>query len=207
MRPRIKICGLTRPEDAKICSDLGVDAIGLMFYAGSKRHVTLEQACAVVSPLAPFVARVGVFVNPAAGEVREAVARCGLSAVQLHGEETPEFCRQFAGLNIIKAFRVRDRTVLENLPHFQISAWLLDAHVEGAHGGTGARFDWDIAAEATALGKPVILAGGMNPDNVADAVRRVRPYGVDVSSGVESAPGLKDVRKIEAFLKAVSSAG
>lgn len=205
MRTRTKICGITRVEDGAASATAGADAIGLMFYSGSKRNVALPLARAIVESLPPFVGRVGVFVNPSVEQVRAAVAQCGLTAVQLHGEETPEFCESLRGLTVIKAFRVQDRAILQELPRFSVSAWLLDSHVAGSRGGTGQPFDWGIAKEATRLGTPVILAGGLNPDNVADAIRAVGPYAVDVSSGVEISAGVKDIEKVKRFVNAATT--
>ena len=172
-----------------------------MFYPSSPRWVNHERAAQIIRELPPFVARVGVFVNPIEAEVREAIARCGLDTLQFHGEETPEFCRKF-GLKAIKAFRIRDAASLQATVAYSGEAWLLDSYVAGQLGGTGARFNWDLAVEAVRSRRPVILAGGLTPENAAEAVRQVRPYGLDVSSGVESAPGLKDAAKVHAFIAA-----
>jgi phosphoribosylanthranilate isomerase len=149
--------------------------------------------------------RVGVFVNAPREKVARAINECGLSLLQFHGDEPPEYCLQF-GLMSMKAFRMRDAGSLRELPKYSTEAWLLDAYTAETRGGTGATFNWELAVEARKLGKPVFLAGGLTPENVADAVRRVRPFGVDVASGVESAPGKKDPAKVTAFIKAVRSA-
>jgi len=205
MSVRVKICGMTRVEDALAAVDAGADALGLMFCEASPRCVTREQAMEIVRELPPFVARVGVFVNPSADNVRAAIAEGGINTLQFHGEETPAFCRQF-GLPVIKAFRVRDAESLKPLAGFRTEAWLLDSFVEGKHGGTGAVFNWDLAAQAVKQGGRVILAGGLTPENAADAVRRVWPYALDVSSGVEFAPGRKDAAKVRAFIAAAKQA-
>jgi len=199
---RVKICGITRAEDALAAADAGADALGFMLYKSSPRCVTPAQAGAIIRTLPPFVARVGVFVNPTKTEVRAAIAGCGIDTLQFHGEESPEFCRQF-GLRVIKAFRVRDAESLKPPANFSTETWLLDSFVAGQHGGTGAVFNWDLAAQAVKQGGRVILAGGLTPENAADAVRRVRPYALDVSSGVEFAPGRKDATKVRAFIAAV----
>lgn len=202
---RIKICGITRAEDALAAAEAGADAIGFMFYAGSPRCVTVGQAGEISRRLPPLVGRVGVFVNPTEAEVRAAVAGAGLSAVQLHGEETPEFCARFAPLPVIKAFRIRGEESLGELAGYAgVQAWLLDAWVQGARGGTGERFNWDLALKAKSQGRPILLAGGLTPGNAAQAVREVHPDALDVSSGVETAPGLKDAAKIRAFIAAVT---
>jgi phosphoribosylanthranilate isomerase len=204
MNVKVKICGITSVEDALGAVDAGADALGLMFYASSPRCVTLERAAKIIRELPPFVARVGVFVDPTEDEVRRAIADCGIDTLQFHGEEPPEFCRRF-GLKTIKAFRIRDRESLQASAAYPDQAWLLDSFVAGKPGGTGERFNWDIAREATQRSRRVILAGGLTPENAADAVREVRPYALDVSSGVESAPGRKDVAKVRAFIAAAKA--
>jgi len=205
MSVRVKICGITRAEDALAAVDAGADALGFMFVEASPRCVTPEQAAGILRELPPFVARVGVFVNPSAHKVRAAIAETGIDTLQFHGEETPAFCRQF-GLRVIKAFRVRDAESLKPLSDFRRETWLLDSFVAGKHGGTGAVFNWDLAAQAVKQGGRVILAGGLAPENAADAVRRVRGYALDVSSGVELAPGRKDAAKVRAFIAAAKGA-
>ena len=205
MSVRVKICGITHAEDALAAVDAGADALGFMFVEASPRCVTHEQAAGILRELPPFVARVGVFVNPSADKVRAAIAETGIDTLQFHGEETPAFCRQF-GLRVIKAFRVRDAESLKPLADFRSETWLLDSFVVGKHGGTGAVFNWDLAAQAVQQGGRVILAGGLSPENAADAVRRIRPYALDVSSGVELAPGRKDAAKVRAFIAAAKGA-
>ena len=150
--------------------------------------------------------RAGDFVNPSEKLVLRAIGDCGLSLLQFHGDEPPEFCTQF-GLMSMKAFRIRDAKSLKQLPEFQTDAWLLDAFSPEARGGTGEKFNWNLAIEAQKFGKPIFLAGGLTPENVVEAVRKVKPFGVDVSSGVESSPGKKDHAKIRAFIAAVRKAG
>jgi phosphoribosylanthranilate isomerase len=205
MNVKVKICGITSAEDALAAVDAGADALGFMFYASSPRSVTREAAARIIQQLPPFVAKVGVFVNPTVEEVRQAIAECGLDTLQFHGEESPEFCRQF-GLKALKAFRVQGPETLKALPTYSSMAWLLDSFVAGTHGGTGNTFNWEIAAQAVSLGGRVILAGGLTAENAADAVRKVRPYALDVSSGVESALGRKDAAKVRAFIAAAKGA-
>lgn len=201
---RIKICGVTSVEDGLAAVDAGADALGLMFYTGSPRCVTVRQAAAIGARLPASVLRVGVFVDPEEGFVRQAMEECGLDVLQFHGSETPEFCQRFGGaVHVWKAFRMESRATLKMLPVYQSNAWLLDSHVPGQWGGSGARFDWDLAAEAGRFGRPIVLAGGLTPDNVSEAIERVRPWGVDTSSGVERAPGRKDPERIKAFVEAV----
>lgn len=200
---KVKICGITSGADALAAVDAGADALGFMFYAPSPRNVSFGVAAEIIRQLPPFVAKVGVFVNPTEEEVRRAIGECGLDTLQFHGEETPEFCRRF-GLKAMKAFRVRDAESLRQTDAYANEAWLLDSYVAGQLGGTGARFNWDLATEA-ARRHTVLLAGGLTPENAAEAVRKVRPYGLDVSSGVESAPGRKDAAKVRAFIAAAKS--
>ena len=201
MSVKVKICGITNVEDAQAAVAAGADLLGFVFYEKSPRHVTVAQAAAIARTVSPFVVRVGLFVDAAPELVGEATSACGLQLLQFHGDETAEYCRQFGAMSM-KAFRVKDAETIQRLPEFPTDAWLLDAYVPGQHGGTGHSFNWDLAVEAVKLGKPVFLAGGLTPENVADAVRKVRPYGVDVSSGVESAPGKKDHAKVRAFIEA-----
>lgn len=201
----IKICGITCAADARAAADAGADAVGFMFYAPSKRAIEPAAAGEIILDLPASIAKVGVFVNPTEAFVREALRASGLGLLQFHGAETPEFCAQF-GLPFMKAFRIKDRSSLEACIKFRECAWLLDSHVDGTLGGTGVAFDWNVAIEATRLCHKVIVAGGLMPETVADAVRKVSPYGVDVSSGVESAPGRKDPEKILRFIAAARGA-
>jgi phosphoribosylanthranilate isomerase len=198
----IKICGLTNLADAQAAVAAGADALGFMFYRPSKRFIEAADARPIIAQLPAHVAKVGVFVNATEAEVREVIAATGIDTLQFHGEETPEFCASFRPLRVWKAFRMADAESLRAVRlHPDADALLLDSHVSGSHGGTGHSFDWDLAIGAKQLGRPVILAGGLNPENVAAAVAHVRPFGVDVSSGVESAPGQKDHAKIAAFIR------
>lgn len=202
---RIKICGFTSIADAMAAVEAGADVLGLNFYEKSPRHVPVKTAAEISRGLPPFVMRAGVFVNPDEDLVTRAIGECGLGLLQFHGDEPPEFCAQF-GLMSVKAFRIRDAESLAPLPDFHTDAWLLDAYCPEARGGTGGKFNWDLAVAAQKFGKPIFLAGGLTPENVGDAVRQVRPFGVDVASGVESAPGKKDSAKMRAFVQAVRSA-
>jgi phosphoribosylanthranilate isomerase len=202
----VKICGITNIDDATVAAEAGADALGLMFYEPSPRHITIKAASDVAKKLPPFVIKVGVFVNAAEDLVMRAIGECGLNIVQFHGDESPEYCSQFPMMTI-KAFRVRDEESLKVLPDYPTDAWLLDAYVAGKQGGTGEKFNWDLAVQAQKLGKPIFLAGGLTPENVADAVSKVHPYAVDVSSGVEATPGKKDHEKVRSFIKSAKSAG
>lgn len=191
--------------DAQAAAEAGSDAIGLMLWGQSKRFVTNAQAAEIVRSLPPFISKVGVFVDATAGEVFRAIEEIGLDTVQLHGAETPEFCRQFKAVKVMKAFRVKDASSLVTLTDYDTDAWLLDSYVAGQRGGTGAVFNWDLAVQAKDSGKPIVLAGGLTPENIAEAVHEVWPYAVDVSSGVESAPGKKDAEMIRQFVAGVRS--
>ena len=195
---RIKICGITGLDDALVAATAGADALGFVFYHRSPRFIEAEQAAAIIRALPPFIQTVGLFVNEDAAVINKTADRCGLDLVQLHGEESPDFCSTIRR-RVIKAFRIKDHTSLSSLDDYRTAGCLLDAWSPAAHGGTGRTFNWEYAAEAAAE-RAIILAGGLTPDNVADAVRIVRPYAVDVSSGVESAPGRKDADKIRHFI-------
>lgn len=199
---RVKICGITRVEDALAAVEAGADALGFMFYPPSPRHVTAATAREISRALPPFVARVGVFVDAAPAEVGTVLGEGGMDTLQFHGNETPAYCRGFPAARVIKAFRVSGPETLDRLAEYAAFAWLLDSYVAGSMGGTGRTFNWELAGDAVRRGGRVILAGGLNPDTVARAVAAVRPYGVDVSSGVESAPGRKDPAKLRDFIAA-----
>ena len=204
MKTRIKVCGITRSADVQAAARAGADAIGLVFYPPSPRCLSLEWARQLASEVPPFVSTVALFVNPSAAQVYEVLQRVRPSMLQFHGEETPVFCAQF-GAPWIKACRVRPNVdLLEYLRPFSGAAgWLLDSHVE-EYGGVGERFDWSLVPAERS--HPIILSGGLTRENVRDAVRRVRPWAVDVSSGVESAKGIKDAAKIAAFIAEVRNA-
>ena len=204
MIPRVKVCGITRLEDAVAAVFAGVDALGFMFYEPSPRFISLDAAAKIIRQLPPFVARVGVFVNADEAAVRRAIEATGIDTLQFHGDEPPEFCALFP-LTAYKAFRLRDAASLDDCLRYPGMAWLLDSFVPGQHGGTGAMFNWDLAIEAAKLNPQIILAGGLKPENAAEAVRRVRPFALDVSSGVESAPGRKDEAKVRAFIMATKA--
>jgi phosphoribosylanthranilate isomerase len=206
MPVRIKICGITNVADAVAAVDAGAHALGFMFFESSKRNISFGAAADIIRELPPFVSKVGVFVNAPEDFIRQAVDATGIDTLQLHGDESPEFCARFAPLKVVKAFRMRDENSLQQCLRYREFAWLLDSHVDGAHGGTGVAFNWDLAIKATQLSRMVILAGGLKVETVADAVRRVRPYAVDVSSSIESTPGKKDHQKIRRFIEAVCGA-
>lgn len=199
---RIKICGITRSEDALVCAHAGVDAIGLVFYPPSPRHVAAAQAAAIARALPPFITTVGLFVNPAAEQVEALLNEVHLDVLQFHGDEPPEFCAGF-GVPYLKAIRVKAGVDLVQcaIRYQKAQGLLLDAYVEGTPGGTGQSFDWELIPAGLPL--PVILSGGLEPANIGDAIRRVKPWAVDVSSGVEASKGIKDAAKIAAFIEGV----
>lgn len=197
---KIKICGITSLEDALVAIDAGADALGFVFFSQSPRHIFPEQAAAIIRHLPPLVQTIGLFVDESLETVNATADQCGLDLIQLHGNESPGYCDNVRR-RVIKAFRVKNITSLEPIRDYRVSACLLDTWTPAAHGGTGRAFNWEFAACAAQTGR-IILAGGLNPDNIAEAIRQVRPYGVDVSSGVESSPGKKDVSLIQAFISA-----
>lgn len=197
----VKICGITNVADGQAAAAAGADALGFNFCAESPRHVPVETAASIIHQLPPLIVRVGVFVNSPRELVLRALGECSLNLLQFHGDESPEYCLQF-GVMAMKAFRMRDAGSLDELERFPTDAWLLDAYSPEKAGGTGERFNWELAIEARKKGRPIFLAGGLTPENVAQAVETVAPYGVDVASGIEAAPGKKDLAKLKAFIQA-----
>jgi phosphoribosylanthranilate isomerase len=204
MSVKVKICGITNAADALAAVEAGADALGFMFYEPSPRHVAIRQAAEIIRELPPFIMKAGVFVDAPEDTVMRAIGDCGLTLLQFHGHEPPEYCTLF-GLMSMKAFRMRDAESVRALQNYPTDAWLLDAFVADKLGGTGEKFNWDLAIEAKKLGRPIFLAGGLTPVNVAEAVRSVHPFAVDVSSGVEASPGKKDHAKVRDFIAAAKS--
>lgn len=202
---RIKICGITSVEDAHAAVDAGADALGFVFYEGSERHIPPAEARKITAALPPFVAAVGVFVNASPDEISEAVRASGAGVVQLHGDETPELASRVP-FPVIKAVRVADRIDPGEFELYPVQAILFDKRSDDMYGGTGKSFDWSIL-RGLDFGKKVILSGGLTPENVAGAVGVVRPYAVDVSTGVEDSPGRKNHLKIRQFIQAVRNGG
>ena len=202
--PRVKICGITNLDDAHHAAAYGADALGFVFYPGSPRFVDPDTARRIIAELPPLVTTVGLFVNEPSARIREMVDFCGLNTVQLHGDEEPDQCC-YPPCRVIKALRMRGDMQTSQFAAYTVSALLLDAFVPNTFGGTGHRCDWEQAAIVASQHR-VILAGGLNPDNVAEAVRQVRPYGVDVSSGVEEKPGQKDPEKVARFIRMAKEA-
>jgi phosphoribosylanthranilate isomerase len=198
---KVKICGITREEDAWTAVQAGADALGFIFVRASKRWIEPERARAIITGLPPGVIPVGVFVNAPRQEIGNVVETAGIRLLQLHGEESPEDASGF-GVPVWKGFRVRPGFDLRSLSGYAVNGFLLDNYVAGMYGGTGRTFDWETAIAAKKYG-PIILSGGITPDNVVEAMRRVAPYAIDVNSGVESAPGVKDADKIHRLFEAV----
>lgn len=196
---KVKICGITTVEDAHMAIEAGADALGFVFYDKSPRNILPERAAEIIGSLPPFIHVVGLFVHAQLDFVNATADRCRLDIVQLHGDESREFCSR-VNRRAIKAFRVKDITSLDRMEEYRVAGYLLDAYSPKAFGGTGITFNWDTAVVAKKFG-PIILAGGLTPDNVTEAIGHVSPYGVDVSSGVESAPGVKDPAKVRDFIK------
>jgi len=206
MRTRVKICGITRLEDARLAVELGAAALGFNFYPPSPRYIAPSAEAEIIRRLPPFVTPVGVFADETAAEHVAAVARdARVIAVQLHGPRFPEASGLLEGFLVIRAVAVREDFRPEELGRLKANAFLLDAFDPTLHGGTGKTFNWSLAREAARYG-PIVLAGGLTPENVGEAIREVRPFAVDVASGVESAPGIKDAAKLRAFFAAVEEA-
>lgn len=199
---KVKICGITKLEDALACVEYGADAVGFVF-AESPRKIDRSRCKEIVDCLPPFITTVGLFANQSKKEVSETAKYFHLDVLQFHGEESQEFCSYF-NKRIIKAFRVSDENDIKKLDNYKVSAYLLDSYDKKKLGGTGKKFDWELVKGVK--NKRVILAGGLTPDNVGEAIRACAPYGVDVSSGVEISPGVKDHKKIKKFIDAVKQA-
>ncbi len=200
-RVKVKICGTTSLKDALLVAESGADAVGFIFYSRSPRSISQKEVKDIVVQLPPFIETIGVFVNETSDKVNRIAEQCRLTAVQLHGDESPAFCRRVKQ-RVVKAFRVKDAKSLKGISGYDVSGFLLDSYNDGRRGGTGQVFDWNLVLRAKKQG-PVILAGGLNPYNVYTAIHRVKPYGVDVCSGVEKSAGVKDPQKISEFIKAV----
>ncbi|MHB1512755.1 MAG: phosphoribosylanthranilate isomerase [Acidiferrobacter sp.] len=200
MPTRVKICGITSPADAQAAAAAGADAIGLVFYAPSPRAVDIDAACAIVAALPPFVTRVGLFVDAAPEEIERVLLNVALDVLQFHGRETPEDCGRY-GRPYLKAIAMGEGVDLHaaEVRYAAAQGLLVDTYQKGRPGGTGRAFDWGLVPAG--LAKPLILAGGLTPENVGEAIARVGPYAVDVSGGVESAPGIKDERRMRAFCR------
>tara|TARA_A100001015_G_C14867151_1_gene662838 strand:+ start:116 stop:733 length:618 start_codon:yes stop_codon:yes gene_type:complete len=201
---KIKFCGMTNKTDALNAIALNVDAIGFIFYEHSPRYIPMEKVEEFIFDLPPFIHTYGVFVNATEDYIKEVAYRCKLSGIQLHGDESPEFCTKFS-LPTIKAIPVKDHDDITKIPQYKgcVNGILLDTKVENVHGGTGKTFDWGLALKAKEYDTPLVLSGGINLQNVSKALRMVSPYGIDICSGVEKEPGLKDYQKMQELLQEI----
>ena len=199
---KVKVCGITSYEDAVLVLDQGVDALGFNFFPRSPRYINPADARRIIRRLPPFFIAVGLFVNASKEEAEEIAHAAGVQIIQLHGNENPEYCRQLSKWPLIKVVRIGDAPIEENLSEYVVQAFLLDSRDDTLFGGTGKSFDWNLAAAIGRI-RPIIVAGGLRPDNVGEAIRVVQPYGVDVCSGVESMPGKKDAGKLIEFMNEV----
>ncbi len=197
---KIKICGITNVEDALMAIEYGADALGFIFYPQSRRYVPPEKAKSIIDKLPPLTLRIGVFVDAEPETIMKTVNECRLDGVQFHGNESPEFCSKFRR-RVIKGIRPQREEEVANIAEYKVDAFLVDSYHPDVMGGTGTTFDWELAVAAKMFGVPVILAGGLNPKNVAEAVRLVKPYGIDVCTGVETFQGKKDPEKLKGFIE------
>ena len=195
---KVKICGITNKEDALYAAECGADALGFIFYEKSPRYIEPDNAKTIIAALPPFVTTVGVFVNKDFNDIRDITLLTGVTVVQLHGDESPSYCNLVEG-KLIKAIRVKNYSSIEGLKKYDVDVFLLDSFDKNSFGGSGLTFDWKLAEKAKQYGK-IILAGGLTPDNVEEAVKKVVPYGVDVNSGVEKKPGIKNKNKVKEFI-------
>ena len=195
----IKICGITNFQDAIAISETGVDALGFVFYPESKRYIPPDKANEIIKELPPFINTIGLFVNEKRENVIDTLHKCPVAIIQFHGDESPEYCSHF-NKRIIKAFRVKNDFSNNVFTGYSVNAFLLDCFVQGEYGGTGESFDWDIAVMAKMFGR-IILAGGLNLNNIEHALRKTKPYGIDISSGVEIEPGQKDINKVKEIVE------
>ena len=203
---KVKICGITNVRDARAAVRLGADAVGFNFYPHSPRYIKKERARAILAALPPFVTAVGLFVDESPDVIRDTCECVGLDTIQLHGAESPRVLHSLPRFKRIKAIRVKSEKDITRLPRYQVEAYLLDAFVAGTPGGTGVTFNWGLARDAQRYG-PIILAGGLTPDNVAEAIRVAAPYAVDVATGVEKEPGVKNRDLMAAFIRNAKLAG
>jgi phosphoribosylanthranilate isomerase len=202
---RVKICGITQREDAVKAASLGADAVGFIFYKKSVRKIAPAKAKKIIEALPPFVAPVGVFVNEKTGAIRDIIKHTGIQVVQLHGDEDYHFCHRVKsyGVKVIKAFRIKDHVDLEAVKTFKVDAYLFDTFKEGEYGGTGEVFNWKLLNKIKSMNIPFILSGGLNNQNVIEPVNDLKPFAVDVSSGIETEPGKKDHRLMKEFIDVV----
>ncbi len=198
---KIKICGITNLEDALNSANAGCDALGFVFYKKSQRYISPKDARSIIKKLPPSVLKIGVFVNAREKTIKRIARLCNLDMLQFHGHESADFCRRFKDYKVIKAFRVKDRIELKNVLDYKPFAYLFDTFTKTKVGGTGKRFDWKLVRHLDGLHKPVFLSGGINSENVEEAIKQVHPDWVDVSSSVEIRPGKKDGKKVRELIK------
>src|SRR3990172_2453596 len=203
MLTKVKICGITGIDDALKAVEFGADALGFVFYKKSPRYIEVKKAREIISNLPPLITTVGVFVNDSFENIETIIDLCQIKTIQLHGDENQDFCSKF-NLSVIKSIAVKDENSFKKMKGYTVSAFILDSFFQDIPGGTGKSFDWDLAVKAKKYGN-IILAGGLTPENVREAILKVRPYAVDVSSGVESKPGEKDYEKMKKFIKMAKS--
>jgi phosphoribosylanthranilate isomerase len=200
---RVKICGITDLEDAFNAIEAGCDALGFVFYRKSPRYITPDKANQITRHVPPHIAKIGVFVNAKEKTIRDISKLCNLDMLQFHGEESPEFCERFKDYKIIKAFRIKNKINLKKILNYQTFAYLFDTFVKSKIGGTGRKFNWALIRHLGGFHKPIFLSGGLNAENVGEAIKKVHPEWVDVSTSVEISPGKKDYKKVKGFIKAV----
>jgi phosphoribosylanthranilate isomerase len=200
---RVKICGITDLEDAFNAIEAGCDALGFVFYRKSPRYITPDKANQITRHVPPHIAKIGVFVNAKEKTIRDISKLCNLDMLQFHGEESPEFCERFKDYKIIKAFRIKSKINLKKILNYQTFAYLFDTFVKSKIGGTGRKFNWALIRHLGGFHKPIFLSGGLNAENVGEAIKKVHPEWVDVSTSVEISPGKKDYKKVKGFIKAV----
>lgn len=198
---KVKICGITNLDDAIYAAECGADALGFIFYPKSPRFIEITKAKEIISKLPPFITTVGVFVNESIEDIVNTIHECNINMVQLHGDETPNYCSKLP-VKTIKAIRVKGEDSLKKMTEYKTSTFLLDAYSEDSYGGSGKVFNWNLAIKAKGYGR-IILSGGLTPDNVREAIEKVKPYGVDVSSGVEEREGKKDRKMVKEFIRII----
>ena len=200
---KIKICGITNLEDALNSVKAGCNALGFVFYRKSPRYITPEKANQIIKHIPAHILKIGVFVNAKEKAIKRTAKLCNLDMLQFHGNESPDFCKKFKGYKIIKAFRVKDKIELKNLLNYKTSSYLFDTFVKSKMGGTGRKFNWTLVRHLKGLRKPIFLSGGLNAENVTEAIKQVRPDWLDVSTSVEIKPGKKDYNKVKEFIEIV----
>ena len=200
---KVKICGITNLDDALVSIEAGCNALGFVFYRKSPRYIMPKKASQIIKHIPAHILKIGVFVDTKEKTIKRAAKLCNLDMLQFHGNESPQFCNKFKGYKIIKAFRVKDKIELKNLVNYKTFAYLFDTFVKSKMGGTGKKFNWTLGRHLKGLRKPIFLSGGLNAENVTEAIKQVRPDWLDVSSSVEIKPGKKDYNKVKEFIEIV----